>query len=105
MTSIRSESFVATGVSGGTEAAEPGSQIAAAAAAACGHRACAAAPVCLVAQLEETLKGYVRGRGADSFRIFGTRRAINTLASATRPLRTPADVDDLSLGALTTVLC
>lgn len=65
----------------------------------CQHAACAAAPVCFVRQMEETLQGYVRGRGADSFRIFGTRRAISALTSATLPIRSAADVDALRLGA------
>lgn len=56
-------------------------------------------PVCFVQQLQETLKGYVRGRGADAFRIFGTRRAITALEAAAEPLRSAADVDDLQLGA------
>eukprot|EP00892_Ulva_mutabilis_P008549 jgi/Ulvmu1/6066/UM027_0044.1 len=66
---------------------------------ACAHAACSAVPVCFVQQLQETLKGYVRGRGADSFRLFGTRRAITALESATTPIRSAADVDNLHLGA------
>jgi hypothetical protein len=65
----------------------------------CAHIACCYSSVCIVEQLEVSLKGYVRGRGADTFRMFNTRRAIGTIASASSPLKTEEDVDKLPLGA------
>jgi hypothetical protein len=56
-----------------------------------------------VEQLELSMKAYVRGRGVDTFRMFNTSRAVGTIASATVPLKTDADVDKLPLGARWTV--
>jgi hypothetical protein len=65
----------------------------------CGHPACAAAPTCIVAELEASLHFYLRGRGIDRFRMENTKRAIATLRSTTTRLASDADVDALGLGA------
>ena len=68
-------------------------------AAKCSHQACLRAPVCIVAELQRSMQQYVKGRGADRFRMFGTERAIATLQTAKQPLCTDDDVDALGLGA------
>lgn len=66
----------------------------------CGHPVCGAAAVCIIDELERSLGAYVRGRGADTFRLFGTKRAITTLRGVSRALTSDADVDSLGLGML-----
>lgn len=68
----------------------------------CEHAACQRAPVCIVAELEETTKQYVRNRGQDTFRLFATRKAIARLLEAPGPLAHDEDVDALQLGSKST---
>jgi hypothetical protein len=66
----------------------------------CGHAACSLATVCIVEELEKSTAAYVRGRGADTFRLFATKRAITALRVTPQPISSDADVDSLGLGAL-----
>jgi hypothetical protein len=89
-TLIQDDDAVATGAK---DAGEPG------AGRTCQHVACRHAPVCIIEGLVENTHQYVKGRGADRFRLFGTQRAISTLQTVDKPLVTEQDVDELGLGA------
>jgi hypothetical protein len=61
----------------------------------CSHIACSKVPCCIVRELESSMNLYVKGRGADTFRIWNTQRAVHALEGLMLPLETEEDVDAL----------
>ncbi|PRW58402.1 DNA polymerase lambda [Chlorella sorokiniana] len=64
----------------------------------CSHACCAARPYCIIDRLNDVKKAYIASRNLDQFRIKAIDRSCHTLSGWPKPLRTPEDVDELSLG-------